>query len=45
VALLIIHGILHLLGHDHADPSEEQAMKALERSTLNALTLAHGDHR
>jgi probable rRNA maturation factor len=27
--LLLVHGILHLLGHDHADDSERRAMFAL----------------
>lgn len=36
-ALLVIHGILHLLGHDHAEPEEEAAMRAIEQQALNAL--------
>lgn len=31
VDFLIIHGLLHLVGHDHADADEEAAMKAEER--------------
>jgi probable rRNA maturation factor len=27
---LLIHGMLHLLGHDHAEPDEEAAMRAKE---------------
>ena len=34
IALLVVHGILHVLGHDHADPEEEAAMKAKERDLL-----------
>jgi probable rRNA maturation factor len=34
VALLVVHGILHVLGHDHADPEEEAAMQAKERDLL-----------
>lgn len=34
VALLIVHGVLHLLGYDHAEPDEEAAMKALEMKAL-----------
>ena len=34
--LLVTHGALHLCGHDHADPAEEQAMRALERLLLDA---------
>ena len=37
VALLIVHGVLHLLGHDHAKPDEEEAMKVLEAQALMAL--------
>ena len=36
-ALLIVHGVLHLLGHNHAEPGEEAAMKALERAALDSL--------
>ena len=36
-ALLVVHGILHLLGHDHAEPEEEAAMRAIERQALSAL--------
>jgi probable rRNA maturation factor len=31
VDFLIIHGLLHLVGHDHADAVEEAVMKAEER--------------
>jgi probable rRNA maturation factor len=34
LALLVVHGVLHVLGHDHADPEEEAAMQALERELL-----------
>jgi probable rRNA maturation factor len=34
VALLVVHGVLHLLGHDHAEPGEEAAMKGLEERAL-----------
>ena len=30
LAALLIHGILHLLGHDHHTPSETKKMKTLE---------------
>jgi probable rRNA maturation factor len=38
VRLLIVHGSLHLAGWDHVDPVEEAAMRALERSILDAAT-------
>ena len=33
-AHLIVHGVLHLLGHDHEDATEAEAMEALERRLL-----------
>ena len=37
VSLLIVHGVLHLLGYDHAEPDEEATMKALEARALGLL--------
>jgi len=34
LALLIIHGILHLLGYDHEEPEEESKMRERERDLL-----------
>ena len=34
LALLVVHGVLHVLGLDHADPEEEAVMQAKERSLL-----------
>jgi probable rRNA maturation factor len=34
LALLIVHGCLHLLGHDHATPAEEAAMWRLQDQIL-----------
>jgi probable rRNA maturation factor len=34
LALLIIHGILHLLGYDHEEPEGESEMKKKERELL-----------
>ena len=37
LALLIVHGVLHLLGYDHELPEEEQKMKARESEILKRL--------
>ncbi|MBC8275426.1 MAG: rRNA maturation RNase YbeY [Chloroflexi bacterium] len=37
LALLIVHGVLHLLGYDHELPEEEQKMKARENEILKRL--------
>jgi probable rRNA maturation factor len=34
LALLVVHGTLHILGHDHADLMEAKAMQARERELL-----------
>lgn len=39
-AHLTIHGVLHLLGHDHLIESEAEAMEALEVETLAQLGYA-----
>jgi probable rRNA maturation factor len=36
LALLLVHGILHLLGHDHAEPEETRRMQAREQALLAA---------
>lgn len=36
LALLLVHGILHVLGHDHAAPAEALRMRTLERELLEA---------
>lgn len=39
-AHMVIHGVLHLLGHDHEDDAEAETMEALERSLLKELGIA-----
>ena len=34
LALLVVHGVLHVLGHDHAEPEEAAVMQARERALL-----------
>ena len=34
LALLLTHGVLHLLGHDHAEPEEHERMFALQAELL-----------
>lgn len=34
---LIVHGTLHLLGHDHQDDAEAEAMEALETAALATI--------
>ncbi len=34
LALLVVHGILHVLGHDHADDDEALAMRGAEHAHL-----------
>ena len=36
---LVIHGVLHLLGHDHEDVAEAERMEALERAALARLAI------
>jgi probable rRNA maturation factor len=38
-AHLIVHGTLHLLGYDHIDDVEADAMEAIERAAMSALGL------
>ena len=37
ILLLTTHGILHLLGYDHAEPDEEKEMFGLQREILEAF--------
>ena len=37
LAKLLVHGVLHLLGHDHEEPDEARRMRAEERRIGRAL--------
>ncbi len=37
LAILVVHGVLHLLGYDHAEPGPERLMKAREAEVLGTL--------
>jgi probable rRNA maturation factor len=39
LALLVIHGMLHLLGYDHEEPEEESKMRERERGLLEKCLL------
>jgi probable rRNA maturation factor len=40
VSHLVVHGVLHLLGHDHMEDGEAERMEALERRGLASLGIA-----
>ena len=35
--LLVVHGVLHLLGHDHAEETEKELMWRIQREVLHSL--------
>lgn len=35
--LLVVHGVLHLLGYDHTDPSQKEVMWSLQGTILKKL--------
>lgn len=43
VHLLLTHGILHLVGFDHAEPEEEREMFKLQRSLLEGFGIGRND--
>ncbi|MDY5128778.1 rRNA maturation RNase YbeY [Actinotignum urinale] len=42
ILLLVTHGILHLLGYDHAEPEEKETMFALQRKILLVFLAERG---
>ena len=40
-AHLLVHGLLHLFGHDHAGDAEAEAMEALETNVLASMGVAN----
>ena len=40
VCHLVVHGVFHLLGHDHDEPAAERRMRDLESRTLLGLGLS-----
>jgi probable rRNA maturation factor len=41
VQLLVVHGVLHLLGYDHADAEAKAGMWAAQARVLDSLGLSH----
>jgi probable rRNA maturation factor len=41
--LLTVHGVLHLLGYDHAEPAEEREMFTLQKRILADFRVARSD--
>ena len=37
IQLLVVHGVLHLLGHDHAEPEEKSKMWLAQEEVLSKL--------
>lgn len=37
LALLVVHGVLHIVGHDHADEEDDQLMRRREIELLESL--------
>lgn len=41
LTLLVVHGVLHILGHDHAEPDEADIMRSRERLHMARYGLSH----
>lgn len=41
MSLLVVHGVLHVLGHDHAQPDETLVMQDRERQHLDRYGIVH----
>lgn len=41
VQLLVVHGVLHLLGHDHGEPDEKERMWKAQAEILQSLGLGN----
>ena len=41
LTLLVVHGVLHVLGHDHAEPAETLRMQDRERTHLRRYGFEH----
>lgn len=39
VCLLFVHGLLHILGHDHQTPAEQQAYQQIQNQIMKNLNL------
>lgn len=39
VQLLVVHGVLHLLGHDHAEPADKSRMWSAQAAILESIGL------
>ena len=43
--LLTVHGVLHLLGYDHATPEEDDAMWNMQSAVLRTMTVSGPSRR